>query len=403
MASAAQDTWLRYRDLLKEVLESGQVLGDVAREPPVDAALEVSQGLEEDCAEEKASGVEDPDTADEQLLAGAMIDFLLTGELALLEARESERLVDAVDSRFERVVIWRAAVRLADRTFGLGRGEDDPRGGTLPPILPGSPGDTTRPGPERESALPFPTEEPGAPPPVVGAAPGPNADELRDNCLGAATEMIEFGSPSVGRAAAFLAGPVGDLAHGLENLVPELPASLVDFADDLKVAGRRSLRAAGRFVSKILRAAGTDPSEVMARVGVGLNELVAQFVETVRELVIELVVRAAAGYEDFEAAVLAALACSEPSNAALNSARDANENIETGFKRRIRIVRVLLRGAGTVVHALLAVAAPVIPAVTMLTPMVYVLYLLRSRLETLPAGIQHFEGIPTVARTYAAA
>ena len=395
MAQAAQEAWLDYRELLKRVLESRDVLGgpNAPGQPPLDEALDASGTLEDVCAGEKESGAEDEDRADEQLLAGATIDFLLAGELALLEAREeSGQGADAAaEPPFERVLIWRDAVRLADRTFGLGEDDDDPRGGSLEPILPGAPGDVVAYGRERESVT-----ERRPPPAVAGAAPGPNAEELRDNCFGTATNMIEYGSPSIGRAATFLAGPVGDMVGDLGLGLPDLPPSISDFAIRLQHEGRRSLRAVRHFVSKILRAMGVDPADTVP--GLTLPEILSQIAEWIQERLVEGLVKTAADYPAFRESVLMAIDDFDTSDGAVRDARRANEELWRKYRRRVRFVRVMLRGASAVVHGLLAVTAPVIPATTMLVPMAFVLYQLRARFETLPWGTN---GIPSVARKYA--
>ncbi|MEA2190725.1 MAG: hypothetical protein QOI73_846, partial [Solirubrobacteraceae bacterium] len=162
MGAAATSAWLSYRAALKTTLESPAVLGQLPSPPSatplddaIEEALQATAELEAACMSERELREVRPDQSEEQLLAGATIDFMLAAELAVLDAPAGLLLGnDPILPEGTRRGLWRSAVALADAAFEV-RGGGGPNIELVAPILPRpTPPAPARPKPDSDMLLP---------------------------------------------------------------------------------------------------------------------------------------------------------------------------------------------------------------------------------------------------------
>lgn len=407
MAEAAREAWLRYRGALGEALESPSLLGPrgglegVLDDPPsVEQALAESDDLDQQCRDERTSGVEDEDQSIAQLLAGAMIDFLFATELAISAAND-EGVAIGTDqvARFNRWELWREAISLADSTFGIGEGT----GGTPAPVLPYSPlGPLTPPQspswePETEPPL-----RPGSLRPMAGAAPDANAAEIRSCCLQVADEMIEDAATPTTRVLAATLGPATAVAGPLTMQIvghfggTGVPAAFPDYLRDLAGQAKRrtgwALTAVERFARKVL---ALLPDNIGGAVGSEFPALVNELVQEFTSALTERGLRRVAAHDHFKRALTDCLNGTDPSDAGRIQASVETNAARKAYEKQMKHLQKAMLGASVFAAVLSAITTPIVPLGALLLVLLYIVYSLRSRFETLP--LIKSDGIPSIA------
>jgi hypothetical protein len=415
MAELARDGWLRYRAALLETLQSEWVLGGVGplypnEEPKAfDETLDASESLEFACRQEKETEQVDAEQGDDQLLAAAMIDFLLAGELALTERYDElgllyrRHLFVEVPPDVVRRANWEEALQMADRVFGTG-GEPGPEWSRLP-VRPTPPFDVESSFSDPLTTVPRRQSYGGSTgfPPIGGAA-ATGGNLLNENAVAAGDTLVAEAVGPTTQVMTALAVPGYDLLGGLGGVVPDLPSNISEYlrslADNARRALARVLRAVSNFVRKLIAAAdGTLPSEVK---GLALPEVVKNAASWLQTPIADRILRHLVDFEGFRSDVDKRLKEANPSVAGIKAASDAFKAVIEKFKRRVKwIGRALFLGGTTFMKALTAAVGPVIPIAVLALAIAYIGLQLRMRLETLSKRLLLGDGIPSIAESFA--
>ncbi len=421
MGAAATAAWLEYRAALKSTLEAPDVLGQQPLPPSapplddaIDEALEASEVLETECLAERARGDARRNESEEQLLAGATIDFMLATELAILDAPASART--PVLAAETRRALWQSAVTLADAAFQI-RGGGGSGVKNVEPILPRPTPPSAPPKldpgpvfPPRPEPIPDPSPKPVDPepckyrppprPPITTLGGGSVQSEdgtIWAQCGRTSAELVTKATGPSTSAVTAIVGPVVGAASEVLALLPDLPDEVAEFVKRAAEDARRALARALKFVLRYARkiAAALGPT-LKPALGTALSE----FVNWSKPPLATAAIKRLAAFEDYQRGVDERFGGDDGGRKIPMADKrflDDMNALDSHFKGSLKWFNHMTSFGATFAHLAAAVAGPLLPVAVMGSIVAYIVFLLRRCLETVPDTLQRRKGIPSLA------